>query len=153
MTARSQLEFSTNVAAALAALDSVAGGKGWCNVVPRVVEDVPDHKVNFGGLWVNKGVVEVSFVTAPPRHGQVQPSTLGVLHTRGRLGRDRIASLLDGADFALLQDHNQRGLLLGVPAATPSSEVLDVMMSFGSALCDYEMTGIWRMDLYLRQSG
>ena len=151
VTERSQLEFSTDLTAALKAIDSIAEGRGWCNVVPRVVEDVPDHKINFGGLWVNKGVVEASFVTAPPRHGEAQPSALGVLHTRGKLGRERIASLLEGAPFRVTQDHNQRGLLLEVPVGTPAKQVLDVMISMASSLCDYEMTGIWRMDLYVRQ--
>jgi len=151
VTERSQLEFSTDMTAALKAIDSVAAGRGWCNVVPRVVEDVPDHKINFGGLWVNKGVVEASFVTAPPHHGEAQPSTLGVLHTRGKLGRERIVSLLEGAPFRVTQDHNQRGLLLEVPVNSPAKQVLDVMISIASSLCDYEMTGIWRMDLYVRQ--
>ena len=150
MTTRSQLRFSTDRADALSAIESVASGKGWCNVVPAVSEDVKDLTMNGFGLWVSKGVTVASLVTAPPRRGVDQPSSLGLLHTRGRLGRDRIISLLGSAPFKVRQDHNQRGLLLDVPARTPASPILDVMCSLTAELCDYELTGYWRLDLFIR---
>jgi hypothetical protein len=150
LTTRSQLRFSTDRADALSAIESVASGKGWCNVVPAVSEDVKDLTMNGFGLWVSKGVTVASLVTAPPRRGVDQPSSLGLLHTRGRLGRDRIISLLGSAPFKVRQDHNQRGLLLDVPARTPASPILDVMCSLTAELCDYELTGYWRLDLFVR---
>jgi hypothetical protein len=41
-------------------------------------------------------------------------------------------------------------LVLDVPVATPAKVVLDVMCTFTSSLCDYEMTGTWRLDTYRR---
>jgi hypothetical protein len=151
LNTRSQLRFSTDRADALRAIESVASGKGWCNVVPAVSEDVKDLTMNGFGLWVSKGVTVASLVTAPPRHGVDQPSSLGLLHTRGRLGRDRIISLLGNAPFKVRQDHNQRGLLLDVPAYTPAGPILDVICSLTAELCDYELTGYWRLDLFIRR--
>jgi hypothetical protein len=75
---------------------------------------------------------------------------LGVLHTRGRLGRERLSTLLANAPFKVRQDHSQRGLLLDVPASTTSTVILDAMCSLTSQLCDYELTGSWRLDRFLR---
>ena len=144
------LTFGADRDGALAAVESIAEGRGWFNVVPRVIDDVPDLKVNFTGLWVNRGVPKASFVTSAPRVGVPQPSMLGVLHSRGRLGGERIRELLAGAPFIGRQDHNQRGLLLEVPVGTSAQQVLDVMCNVTAALCDYEMTGSWRLDLYVR---
>lgn len=153
MTTRSQFEFSNDRSQALRAVESIASGRGWCNVVPGVVDDVEELKVNTFGLWMNHGVTVASFVTSPPRHGEVQPSSLGVLHSRGRLGSEQITSLLGGAPFTLRQDHNHRGLLLEVPADSPAPQVLEVMCSMTTSLCDYEMTGNWRLDLFVRFKG
>jgi hypothetical protein len=147
---RSELRFSTDRARANSAVESIAAGKGWCNVVALTVDDVPDLKVNVFGLWVNRGATLASFVTAAPRNGEVQPSSLGVLHSRHRLGRERVTALLGGATFTMQQDHNQRGLLLEVPADAAAAQVVDVMCTMTESLCDYELTGSWRMDLYVR---
>jgi hypothetical protein len=145
-----QLRFTDDKSAAIEAVDSIASGRGWCNVVAQVVGDEQDLKVNVFGLWANRGVAVASLVTAPFRDGTAQPSTLGVLHTRGRLGMERIGALIGGASFAVQQDHRQRGLLLSVPPATPSAQVLDVMCTMATSLCDYEVTGSWRLDLFVR---
>jgi hypothetical protein len=150
MATRSQLRFSDNRVDAIAAVESIDSGRGWCNVVPVTVDDVPDLKVNVLGLWLNSGVPVATFVTSAPRNGQPQPSSLGVLHSHRRLGRERIGLLLGGAPFVVRQDHNQRGLLLDVPVGTPVSLVLDRMCSMTDELCDYEKTGDWRLDLYVR---
>jgi hypothetical protein len=118
--------------------------------VPGVVGDIPDVTMNSFGLWLNKGVTVATFVTYAPRLDTAQPSTIGVLHTRGRLGSERISALLGRSPFQVRQDHNQRGLLLEVPAHTPAQQVLDVMCSLTRSLCDYDQTGQWRMDLFLR---
>jgi hypothetical protein len=57
---------------------------------------------------------------------------------------------LNGAPFVTRQDHNQRGLLLDVAPTTPSEQVLEVMCNLTSELCDYELTGTWRLDLFTR---
>lgn len=150
MSTRSELRFSNDRADAIAAVASVAAGRGWCNVVPVAVDDIPDLKINISGLWLNHGVPVATFVTEAPERGVARPSTLGVLHSRGRLGAERITSLINGAPFKVVQDHNQRGLLLEVPTETPAALVLDVMSTVTSTLCDYEVTGDWRMDLFTR---
>lgn len=150
MNDHSELHFSDDREVAVGAIESIVLGKGWCNVVPDVLDDVPDRQVYALGLWSNRGVAMASFITLPDRRGERRPSSLGLLHSRGRLGRERVASLLNGAPFRTRQDHTQRGLLLEVPVGTPSRQVLDVMCSLTSSLCDYEMTGSWRLDTYLR---
>jgi hypothetical protein len=150
VSTKSQLSFSTDRTAALDAIESVASGRGWCNVIPGVTEDAEDLKMNGFGLWVSKGVCVASLVTAPPRKSLPQPSSLGVLHTRGRLGRERLSALLANAPFKVRQDHSQRGLLIDVPANTTSTVILDAMCSLTSQLCDYELTGSWRLDRFLR---
>lgn len=151
MSITRQFFFDGDRSDAIFAIDSITAGKGWCNVVPRVADDVPDIRVKFAGLWVSHGATEATLVTSAPKRGIAQPSMLGVLHTRGRLGKDRIRTLLDGAPFVIRQDHSQRGLLLEVPVDTPSENILEVMCSVTETLCDVEMTGGWRFDLYERQ--
>jgi hypothetical protein len=141
--------FSNDREAAVAAVDAVGAGRGWCNVSPNVEEDVVDMKVNYFGLRLNKGVTVASFVTSPARHGTAQPSTLGVLHSRSRLGAERIEGLLAGAPFSVRQDHNTRGVLLSVPADAPAEQVLRVMCSFTESLCDYSLTGSWTLSQFL----
>jgi hypothetical protein len=150
VTKKTRLYFNEDRRDAILALDSIAEGRGWCNVLPRVAEDVPDIKVNFIG-WTNHGITEATFVTSPPRNGAPQTSSLGVLHGHGRLGKDRIKELLNGAAFPIKQDHSQRGILLIVPPTTLSSDVLEVMCSLTSQLCEYELTGGWRLELYERE--
>lgn len=150
MTTRRSLHFSGDRHEALVAMDSVAEGRGWCNLVPDVYDDVPDLRVNFLGLWSNRGVVMASYITVGERHGERQPSSLGLLHTRGRLGRERIMGLLGGAPFLIRLDHGQRGLVLEVPVVTPTRQVLDVMCTMTTALCDYDAKDSWRLDVYTR---
>jgi hypothetical protein len=149
LTTPTLFTFSDNRQDAIRAIDAVSEGRGWCNVSPHVEEEIPDMKVNYFGLRLNKGVTVASYVTAPPRHGAPQPSTLGVLHSRSRLGKERIDSMLGGAPFAVRQDHNARGLLLDVPVATPGAQVLTVMCSLTEALCDYDFTGQWTLSQFL----
>jgi hypothetical protein len=150
VSTRSELQFSDDREDAIRTVASIASGRGWCNVVPVTVDEVVDLKVNVFGLWANQGVAVASFVTSAPRHGEALPSSLGILHSRGRLGAERIALLLGGAPFTLRQDHNARGLLFDVPVDTPALAVLDVMCSATASLCDFAMTGSWRLDLYVR---
>jgi len=147
------ITFSDDRRAALAAIGAVGDGRGWCNVSPDVEEEVPDMKVNYFGLRLNKGVTVATFVTTAPRHGVAQPSTLGVLHSRSRLGSERITSMLAGAPFTVRQDHNTRGLLLEVPVATSAEQVLTVMCSLTESLCDYEFTGKWTLSQFLSRDG
>ncbi|MHB1906792.1 MAG: hypothetical protein ACYCRG_07815 [Acidimicrobiales bacterium] len=145
-----QIYFDSNRGVAVDAISSIGSGRGWCNVVPRVAGEIPDISVNLTGLWVSRGAPEATFVTFAPKRGIVKPSSLGILHTRGRLGRQGITQMLAGAPFVIRQDHKHRGVLLDVPVDAPAAQVLEVMCSMTEALCDYEITGGWRFDLYQR---
>ncbi|HEY1825932.1 MAG TPA: hypothetical protein VGG21_08255 [Acidimicrobiales bacterium] len=148
---KSEFYFSEDRSEALAAIESIAGGKGWCNILPRIVDDdVPDIHINFIG-WTNRGITKASFVTEAPKNAQPQPSSLGVLHSGGRVGRARVTAMLEGAPYSIRQDHSQRGLILIVPPSAASSEVLDVMCRFSSELCEYERAGGWRFELFERE--
>jgi hypothetical protein len=149
MTTPTLITFSTERSSALAAIDAVAAGRGWCNLSPDVEDEVADMKVNYFGLRLNKGVDVASYVTAPPRRGVAQPSTLGVLHSRSRLGRERVELMLGGAPFTIRQDHNTRGLLLEVPVDAPAVQVLTVMCTLTEELCDYEFKGTWTLSKFL----
>jgi hypothetical protein len=150
LSTRSEIQFSDDRSEAVRAIESVASGRGWCNLVPGVAGEAPDVAMNSFGLWLNKGVTVATFVTYAPRQDVTQPSTIGVLHTRGRLGAEKISAMLGDNHFKVSQDHNQRGLLLEVPVDTPAAHVLDVMCALTRALCDYGQTGRWRLDLFLR---
>jgi hypothetical protein len=134
----------------VAALEQLSSGRGWCNVVPITVDDVPDLRVNPLGLWLNSGAPVASYVTTAPKRGESLPSSLGLLHSRGHLGRERIEQLLEGAPFVIQQDKKERGLVLEVPFGTAASLVLHTMCTMTASLCEYEMTGDWRMDLFVR---
>jgi hypothetical protein len=149
VTVPTVITFSSERTDAVAAIEAVGAGRGWCNVSPNVEEEVPDMKVNYFGLRFNKGVTVASYVTARARKGVAPPSTLGVLHSRSRLGRERIAVMLDGAPFTVRQDHNSRGLLLEVPVDTSPELVLTVMCNLTEALCDYDFTGSWTLSQFL----
>ena len=149
MTTPQHLRFSSDRSDAEAAIALVSDGRGWCNVTPLVEEEIPDMKVNYFGLWLNKGVTVASYVTSPPRKGVPQPSSLGVLHSRSRLGAERVSLMLRGAPYTIKQDHNTRGLLLIVPLTSPPEEIVNVMCSLTESLCDYEFTGSWDMATYL----
>jgi hypothetical protein len=149
--AKRVVEFSDDHTTALAAIEGIADGKGWCNLTPEVsADDVDVLSPSVFSLRTQRGAPIASYVTSPPKLGERSTGTLGVLHTRGRLGKERIAAMLDGAPFTLRQDHNQRGMLLEVPADTPATTILDVMCRVLVELCDYERTGRWRMELYER---
>lgn len=149
MSVPAKITFSDDRDLAIDAVVSVASGRGWCNLSPVVREDVADMKVNYFGLRFDKGVTVASYVTAPPRRGVDQPSTLGVLHSRSRLGRERIELMLGGAPFPIRQDHNARGLLLEVPVGTAPDRVLTVMCSLTESLCDYDFIGRWTLSQFL----
>jgi len=153
MTTQRLVQFRDDNLEALSAIDEVGDGRGWCNLSPEVTtEDVDVLSVNVLSLRVKKGAPVASFVTSPPKRGERRPSTLGVLHTRGRLGRERIAELLGGAAFQVKQDHQQRGLLFEVAPGEPAVVVLEAMRRLLEGLCDYERTGTWRLDVYHRAS-
>ncbi|MEO9180853.1 MAG: hypothetical protein ABI298_04290 [Acidimicrobiales bacterium] len=149
MTAALTIRFSTDRDRAIDAIESVASGRGWCNVTPLVEEDVDPMKVNYFGLRFNKGVVVASYVTVAPKKGVEQLSSIGLLHSRGRLGHERINSLLAGAPFATKQDHNSRGLLLGVAPNAPASLILNVMCTLTEELCDFQFTGTWNLSHFV----
>jgi hypothetical protein len=150
VTTRSEIQIAGDRAEAIAAIESIRSGRGWCNVVPDVREDVKDLAPNVFSLWAKQGAPVATFVTMAPKKGVAQPSTLGILHTRGRLGGERVASLLSGLPFEIRQDHTQRGLLLAVPEDAAGSQILEAMCSVTAALCDYELTGTWRLTLFVR---
>jgi hypothetical protein len=150
-TTHQLLEFGDDATGAEAAMEGIADGRGWCNLTPEVDgSDVDVLTPSVFSLRVKRGAPVASLVTSPPRKGERRPATLGILHTRGRLGKERLAQLLDGESFSIRQDHTQRGLLLDVPADTPVPRVLELMRHLLSVLCDYERTGRWRLDVYER---
>jgi hypothetical protein len=150
-TTRRALEFSDDHGEAAAAIGTIADGAGWCNLTPQIdVDDVEVLSPSVFSLRTKQGAPVASFVTSPPKRGMRMPSTLGVLHTRGRLGKERVTQLMGGEAFLIRQDHQTRGLLLELPADTVSSTVLETMCRLLDALCTYERTGRWRMEIFER---
>lgn len=154
MTTKKTCEFDLDDAVAVEGIEAIAAGRGWCNLTPEVkADDVEVLAPSVFALRTRRGAPVATYVTSPPRRGTPQPSTLGVLHTRGRLGSERIAAILGGVPLSLRQDHQQRGLLFEVPPETSASSVLAVMRHFLESLCDYDRTGRWRLELYERTRG
>jgi hypothetical protein len=150
-TSRRALEFTDDDHEAVVAIDGLGDGRGWCNLTPQIdADDVEVLSPSVFSLRTKQGAPVASFVTSPPKRGERRPSSLGVLHTRGRLGRERIAQLLGGAPFALRQDHQTRGLLFDVPPDATAATVLTTMCRLLEALCAYDRTGRWRMEIYER---
>ncbi|HUD68647.1 MAG TPA: hypothetical protein VMQ40_00245 [Acidimicrobiales bacterium] len=151
MTTHRQLEFADEQAGAIEAIASIANGKGWCNLTPEIDStDIEVLSVSVFSLRTKRGSPVATLVTSPPRKGIPRAGTLGVLHTRGRLGAARIESMLNGVAFPIRQDHTQRGLLLEVPGEVDPATVLTVMTSVLADLCDYRRTGNWRLDVFER---
>lgn len=132
----------------LAELASIAGGVGWCNVSPRVVEDVDPVRVNVFGLWANRGTPIATYLTNAPKKGEPVASTIGVLHTRGRLKPDYLRDLVAGTPLRVVQNHAQRGLLLEAPADLDVGVVLDVMCRAARELCEHTLAGGFVVTLY-----
>jgi hypothetical protein len=151
VTTHRLVEFADDESTAIEAIATISDGRGWCNLTPEVdSSDVDVLTPSVFSLRVKRGAPVASLVTSPPRKGERRPATLGVLHTRGRLGKERIDDLLDGEAFTVRQDHTQRGLLLEVPPETPAPRVLEVMRRVLATLCDYDRTGKWRLDVFVR---
>jgi hypothetical protein len=150
-TSRRVLEFTNDEQAAVTAIGRLFDGRGWCNLTPQIdADEVEVLSPSVFSLRTKQGAPVASFVTSPPKRGERRPSTLGVLHTRGRLGKERVAHLLEGAPFVLRQDHQTRGLLFDVPPETSSATVLSTMCRLLEALCDYDRTGRWRLEVFER---
>lgn len=150
-TSRRAIEFSDDLDEAVGAIDGIGDGRGWCNLTPQVdADEVEVLSPTVFSLRAKQGAPVASFVTSPPRRGEHRPSTLGVLHTRGRLGKDRIAQLVGGSGFLVRQDHQTRGLLLELPAETGAAVVLATMCRLLEGLCDYDRTGRWRLEVFER---
>ena len=153
MTSHRQLEFADEQAGAIEAIAGISGGRGWCNLTPEIdATDVEVLSVSVFSLRTKHGSPVATLVTSPPRKGVPRAGTLGVLHTRGRIGTQRIQSMLNGAAFPIRQDHTQRGLLLEVPGEAEPATVLGVMTSLLAGLCEYRRTGNWRLDVFERSS-
>jgi hypothetical protein len=74
-----------------------------------------------------------------------------MLHNRGRHAADLLRSA--GAPvperWRVEQDHQRRGLILRVDAATPASEVLGWTCLAVSVLCLPTLAGTWRVFVHL----
>src|SRR4029077_14763514 len=87
VTSHRQLEFDDDRGTAIEAISGIASGKGWCNLTPEIDStDVEVLSVSVFSLRTKRGSPVATLVTSPPRRGTAPPGTLGVLHTRGRLG-------------------------------------------------------------------
>lgn len=151
MTRHRIIEFQDEPHEAIESLEAIGEGRGWCNLTPEVrPDDVVVLAPSVFSLRTRRGAPVATYVTEPPRRGTVPPATVGVLHTRGRLGTEQIHKLLDGVPLRVRQDHQARGLLLEVPPEVPAATVLATMRRLLEELCDYDRTGKWRLEVYER---
>ncbi len=148
MSTRTSLVLNDERGPVLAELASVGSGAGWCNLSPRVVEDVEPIRVNVFGLWANRGTPVATYLTNAPRKGEPAPSTIGVLHTRGRLKADYLRDLVAGTPLRVVQNHAQRGLLLEAPVDLDVGVVLDVMCRAARELCQHTLAGGYVVTLF-----
>ncbi|HEV2427176.1 MAG TPA: hypothetical protein VGS61_03015 [Acidimicrobiales bacterium] len=150
MTSSTRLFIGEDRDPAIDEVASIGGGRGWCNLSPRVVEDVSPVRVNVFGLWANRGTPIATYLTNAPRAGEAVPSTIGVLHTRGRLPADYVTSLIADSPLRVAQNHTQRGLLLEAPADVDPSIVLDRMCRVVRDLCEYTLAEGFFLEVFRR---
>ena len=146
------LTFSEDRRGALEELERIEDGSGWVNVSAMVEEDVEPLRVNVWGLRSYRGVAVATWVPAEPREGppQAPASTLGILHSRGRLGPDALREIFGSTPIRPTQDHPSRGVLADVPPGTSLDIVLDTLCRAAMSLCDYTTTGRWRLERFSR---
>jgi hypothetical protein len=130
---------------------------GWINFTPRVVDGVDeeepgDPRLGFAALLGGVSPPLVPFCTWVPRpRAKGGGATLGVLHNRGRHSVEllRSAGAAVPAGWRVEQDHQRRGLILRVDAATPAPDVLGWTCLAVAVLCLPTMTGFWRVFVHL----
>lgn len=150
MSTPTTMVLTDNRDAVLAELATLGEGRGWCNLSPRVVEDVDPVRVNVFGLWANRGTPVATYLTNAPRHGEPVPSSVGVLHTRGRLKPDYLRDLVGDSPLRVAQNHSQRGLLLEAPADVDVALVLDVMCRTVRDLCEFTLAEGYVVSVFRR---
>jgi hypothetical protein len=156
MTTKEDVAFDPLQPEALVAImDELHTAGGWCNVLPGVDEEEARRATP-------SGVFSSLFGAAPPlvamgtylplagrRHGEVR---VGILHAAGRLQIDGQRRLAGGVPqgWRVTQDHARRGLVLAVPAATPTSEIATWLVRAISDLTAVRTQTPWLAEVHRR---
>jgi len=134
-----------------AALRSLEVVEGWINVTPgvpsdQVIEDASVFSWLLGSRQISAPMA--TWMPAPP--GSRGAGTLGILHSRGRLHREGIASLVSiPSSWRNLQDHARRGLLFEVLETTPT-QMAEVMVAAVEELATVSTTGRYLAEVFRR---
>jgi len=121
--------------------------KGWINLSPALDEDEdPPPRSSTFGLFSGRGpdVPLCTWVPGPPveigiQHG-AGAKAVGVLRDLGRPVPDA---------WRVTQDHSRRGLVVLIPDGTPDDQVLDWLLTAGTALASHlKLAGWWRAAIY-----
>ncbi len=142
------LTFQDDRSLALEQLTLVEGTRGWINLSPLVVEEVEALRVNVWSLRSYRGVPVATWMPAAASGRKPRGATLGVLHTRGRLSPDRLATLIGENAMLVRQNDAQRGLLLEPAGVIAPAALLDLMCRVTASLCDFTATGRWRLERF-----
>ena len=132
----------------------VADRRGWCNLLPGVVDDDDDIRPTvqtplaamFGTRTTG---VTMGTITAPS--GRRDTLSVGLMHPRGRHAVAQLAEL--GlplrSGWRVTQDHARRGLVVAVPGTEDVGTVLDWVLCAGTALSTVALTGSWQAEVHL----
>jgi hypothetical protein len=143
------IDFALNDrAAVLARMDQLRESKkGWINLSPALDEDEePPPRSSTFGLFSGRGP-DVPLCTWLPG----PPVQIGIQHGAGAKAVEVLRNLAqpvpDG--WRVTQDHSRRGLVVLVPNETPDAEVLDWLLSAGTALASHlKLATWWRAAIY-----
>ncbi len=124
--------------------------RGWVNLQPGIrEEDVPPRP---GGLAVLFALPahDVPVCTWVPGTQDMEPDSLGVLHSTGT----KVVARLAGLGVPLpegwrwTQDNPRRGLVVRTPVGTTHDAQLTWLLQAGTVLATVPLTGEWRALVY-----
>lgn len=137
--------------AVIAAMDQLAaGGRGWINLCPEIVEGwEPPPRTLFGWLFSSRGE-PVPLITWEPAGRDGGRSTVGIEHGAGPRALARLdeAGVERPAGSWRRADHARRGLVLDVEASTDVAEILDWAVRAAHVLSPAPLTGWWLATVY-----
>jgi hypothetical protein len=128
---------------------------GWVNLAPHVEggsEEGPViTRLGFSAVLGGPPPPRVPLCTWMPSADRDAPSTVGILHGRGRRAVDFLhsAGVETPPGWRVVQDHQRRGLLYRVPAGTEHSVLLGWTCLAGSRLSLAPLSGPWRAVVHL----
>ena len=141
--------------AVIAAMDELrANRRGWVTIQPLVhADEMPQQTGGPVTGWLTGGLppLPVGTWTAPvQRRKHLRPGSLGLAHpANAKVARRLVdAGVVAPQGWRAVQDNARRGVVLKVPADTPSVDILDWLMPAIVELTPIDTTGEFRATVF-----